>query len=129
MKKKRVILFPGSEDTSVLKENNITKPLKEIRAGKIYKIGQPSNRYYQYIHPIIDPKTLNIQNLEDFKKIENIIVRVISILRMSNGSSIAVLKHYKDQKVIGNIEKIFADVDMSIKSKELVNLDSDTQSS
>jgi len=127
MKKKRVVLFPGSEGTSVPTDNNIPKPLQEIQVGKVYKIGQPSNRYYQYIHPVLEPSTLSLKDLEDFKKIEDLIVLVISILRMSSGNRIAVLRNYKGEIFPGNIQKIFAHVDMSIKNKEIVKLDLDTK--
>ncbi|MET6989741.1 hypothetical protein [Sediminicola arcticus] len=120
MKKKRVILFPENETISLEKEHKCQNELLEIQPGKIYRIGQPSNRYFEYIHPVIEPRQMSVKEFDDFKQIEGMVITVISILSMADGNRIAILRNYDNTPFIGAIEQIFANVDMSITSGEIM---------
>ena len=127
MKKERIILFPenesGKEEGSAIYINSI----RNFRTGKSYRIGQPSSKNYQYIHPVIETRGMSVNDFEDFRIIEGMIITVTSILRMVNGSRIAVLRNFHDKPFLKNYEKVFAHIDMSISTHEIIPLDIETE--
>jgi hypothetical protein len=120
MKKERVILFPENKNIGLENDHNCINALQEIRIGQNYSIGQPSNRYYEYIHPVIDPGKMSVNEFEDFRIIEGKPIIVMSILVMADGKRIAVLRNYENKPFVGKIEQIFARIDMSITSREII---------
>jgi len=123
MKKERFALFPEIESFNLTSNEKYQPQLNDFSPGSIYRIGQPSKDNYQHIKPCILPNTLTAKESDDFKAIHGLIIRVTSILRMVNGKRVAVLRHYQDQLFLGKFEKIFAYVDMSIASREIIPLD------
>lgn len=123
MKKERVILFPGNENVIGEQSSNYEILVKDFWPGKTYRIGKPSNKYYQYVHPVIEPGSMSVNDFENFKIIEGMVITVTSILRMSGGNSIAVLRSYDHRPIIGKFEKIFTHFDMGITSREIIPLD------
>lgn len=122
MKKERIILFLGYENVIGEQSGKYEILVKDFWPGKTYRIGKPSNGYYQYIHPVIEPSSMSVNDFEDFRIIEGMVITVTSILRMSGGNSIAVLRRYDDIPFIGKVENIFAHVDMGIISREIIPL-------
>ena len=100
--------------------------LTDVVVGKTYRIGRPSNRYYEHIHPFLDPGAMSVENLEDFKAIPGLVVRVVSILSMVGGNRIAILWKYDGTAFMKTANRVFADIDKSILSKELISLDLET---
>lgn len=127
MKRERIELFPEIESFKVTPNEKYQLQLNEFLPGNMYRIGQPSKDNYQYIMPFIVPDILTAKELDAFKAIHGLIIRVTSILRMVNGKRVAVLRHYQDQLFLGEFEKIFAHVDMSIASREITHLDLETK--
>ncbi len=125
MKKERIILFPGHKESSAKKMHPDT--LLHITPGKAYRIGKPSNRYYEHLHPTLEPGRMTVKDFEDFRIIKDMIVIVSSILRMTNGARIAVLRRYDDTCFMNKIKKIFLTVDMGLASGELIALDLETE--
>lgn len=123
MKKEWPTLFPEIENFNLTFNEKYQPQLNDFAPGSIYRIGQPSKDNYQYIKPLIVPSKLTAKESDDFKAIHGLIIRVTSILRMVNGKRVAVLRHYQDQLFLGEFEKIFAQVDMSIASREIIALD------
>lgn len=101
--------------------------LTNVVVGKMYRIGRPSNRYYEHIHPFLDPGKMTIEHLENFKVIHGFVVRVVSILSMVGGNRIAVLRKHDGTTFTGTVNKIFADIDKSVHNKELMSLDLETE--
>lgn len=122
MKKERLILFPGNEgiNASFGKEHEIH--LKDLLPGNSYRIGKPSNMYYQYIYPAIVPDELNGEEFDDFKSIQGFIVKITSIIQMANGKRIVAMRESRDKLFLNRFEKIFAQVDMAIASREIISL-------
>jgi muramoyltetrapeptide carboxypeptidase LdcA involved in peptidoglycan recycling len=121
MKKKPVVLFPGSE--KIHKPEHLEKPLKKsIGLRDTVKIGKPSSRYFQFIHPSLDFDKHRLENLSNLTKNKDVIVLVTSILTMRGGKSIAVLRRLDGKLFQDNLECVFADIDDSIKSNELLDL-------
>lgn len=127
MKKERIVLFPGHEASSLEKRNTNKEELHDIAPGKAYRIGKPSNRYYEHIHPTLEPGQMTVSDFEGFRRIKGTIVIVTSILRMKNGDRIAVLRTYDDTFFMDEIKKIFAFIKMSLAREELIALDLEAQ--
>jgi hypothetical protein len=100
--------------------------ISTLRPGDYVKIGHPSNRYYEYISPSIDPGNLNISDLKKFRAIRGEIVKIISIITMANGDAMAVLVDQDWQPFFKNIPKIYAHLEKGFASKELLPLDRHT---
>lgn len=123
MKKERFALFPEIESFNLTSNEKYELQVNDFSPGNVYRIGQPSRDNYQYIRPFIHQDRLTEKQSDDFKAIHGLIIRVTSILRMVNGKRFAVLRHYEDQLFLGEFEKVFAQVDMSIASREIIALD------
>lgn len=65
---------------------------------------------------------MSVNNFEDFKIIEGMVITVTSILRISGGNRILLLRSYDHRLIFGKVEKIFAHVDMGITSWEIIPL-------
>ncbi len=126
MKKERPVLFPEFENNNALPREKMKISLKDLTLGHIYKIGEPSSLHYQHISPVINSEENNISKLEDFSKIEGVMIKVTSILQMVNGNKIAVLMPYKSELILNTYEKIFAHLENSVTSSEIVSLDLET---
>jgi len=128
MKKERTLLFPEIESFTVVASKEKRQiQLTDFLPGRIYRIGQPSTKYYQHLRPFIVPQELSEREQDDFKKIRSLIVRVASIISLENGERIAVLRHYEDKLFLDKFEKIFAHVEMSTTSLEIIPLDLETK--
>jgi len=88
----------------------------------ILKIGKPSNRYYQFIHPSLDFKNHQLEDLAKLRKIKDAIVTVSSILTMKGGRLVAVLRRNDGKNYQNRLERVFADVNESLRAKELLPL-------
>jgi len=127
MKKERTLLFPEIESFTVASKDEYQIQLTDFLPGKIYRIGRPSTKYYQHIRPFIVPEEFSERESDDFKKILGLIVKVTSIISLVNGKRIAVLRHYEDKLLLDKFEKIFAHVQMSTISLEIIHLDLETK--
>ncbi len=129
MKRQRVVLFQGEERKDEKIDDSVNINLKDIIPGKVYRIGKPSNRYYEYIHPVLEPGNLMVDDFEEFRIIEGALIVVTSILHMNKGNRIAVLRGYHELPFLGRGERIFAHIDKSVEKLELIALDIETQQS
>ena len=110
MKKEPIIYFPQITETP---------QEKEVLVGEVLRLGKPSKRYYEHVYHALNNNSLRVKELQELLKLEGLSVKIISILRMRSGDSIAVL-HRKDGKEFSaNIEKLFASVDKALDTKEL----------
>lgn len=110
MKKEPIIYFPQITETP---------QEKEVLVGEVLRLGKPSKRYYEHVYHALNNNSLRLKELQELLKLEGLSVKIISILRMRSGDSIAVL-HRKDGKEFSaNIEKLFASVDKALDTKEL----------
>lgn len=110
MKKEPIIYFPQASETPIKKEVNV---------GRLLRIGKPSKRYYEHIYHSLNHNAHRLQDLQRLVKVEGLTVRVISILKMRTGDTIAVL-HRKDGKdFLTDIKKLFANIDKALATKEL----------
>jgi len=110
MRKEPIIYFSN--------EDLIPKDRKPF-VGQFLQIGKPSKRCYEYIHHSLNHDAHTLSELQDLLKLEGIMVKIISILKMRNGSEIAVLRKKDEQNFLTTIDKLFADLSKSIESKEL----------
>ncbi len=85
--------------------------LTDVAVGKTYRIGKPSNRYFEHIQPFLEPSAMSVENLEDFKAIQGLAVRVVSILSMVGGNRIAILWKYDGPAFMKTANKVFANID------------------
>lgn len=127
MKKQRIAFLPEIDDIELKLENTVNDKLKDILPGRLYRIGKPSNKYYEHLYPILEPGKLTLDDLEEFRTIEGTLIVVNSIIHMSKGNRIGVLRRYDELRFLGKFEKIFAIVDKSIEKCELVAIDIETQ--
>ena len=127
MKKERPILFPVKQSINVVSIGKDQISLNDLSLGEIYRIGKPSDRYYESIYPVIDPDSLNAQEFEEFSAIQGFLIKVTSILRMLNGKRIAVLRHHQDEPFLNKFGKIYAHVDLGITTREIIPLDLETK--
>lgn len=99
-------------------EDEIRKDRKPS-VGQFLQIGKPSKRCYEYIHHSLNHNSHTLSELQDLLKLEGATVKIISILKMRNGSEIAVLRKKDEKNFLRGIDKLFADLNRSMKSKEL----------
>ncbi|QLG45667.1 hypothetical protein [Costertonia aggregata] len=119
MKKERPILFPEFEN-SVSGDKIKEEENHDIRPGHRFKIGKPSNRYFQYIHTSLNFNEHNIKGLKDMLGLQGLEVMVTSILMMTNGVSYAVLMRNDKKQFLDNTLKIYAETEKSLRTKELI---------
>lgn len=110
MKKDPIIYFPNTADTS---------EQKIAAVGQQLSIGKPSKHYYEYINHSLNYNSLELKDFKALLKLEGVAVRIISILKMKNGDQIAVLRKKDGNDFLKNIEKLFADLNKGLVSKEL----------
>lgn len=127
MKKERPVLFPEFENSNELPSEQLRNSLNDLALGHVYKIGEPSSLHYQHIYPAINSEEMNISELEDFNTIQGSIVKVTSILQMANDNKIAVLMPYKAELLLNEYQKIFAHIENSVSSDEIISLDLETK--
>lgn len=109
MKKEPIIYFPGE----------LIPKDKKPSVGQFLQIGKPSKRCYEYIHHSLNHNSHTLSELQDLLKLEGAKVKIVSILKMRNGSEIAVLRQKDEKNFLKSIDKLFADINKSMKSKEL----------
>lgn len=110
MKKEPIIYFPQDPETVVT---------DTVAVGRLLRIGKPSKRYYEHIYHSLNYNTHRLQDLQHLLKVEGLTVRIVSILSMRSGDSIAVL-HRKDGKdFLTDIKKLFTHIDKALAAKEL----------
>ncbi len=118
MKKRRPVFYP--EFNVEEKESKVeVLEWQHMRPGQNLKIGDPSNKYYQYIYTSLnfdDHKVENLKKLLNFKGME---VVVVSILKMKDGSFFAVLER-KGEVFTDKISRVYADLKNAYLKKELV---------
>lgn len=108
--------FIGDENMSA----HVDTKWQDIRPDHKLKIGRPSNRYYQYIYPSLNFKDHSLDNLKELLEIEGTEVYVRSILKMTNGESYAVLSRSGDAFFNGDKSRIYAEIQKSYESFELI---------
>ena len=127
MKKERPVLFPEFENSIALTSEKLKISLNDLTLGHSYKIGKPSSLHYQHVYPTINSEEMSINEHEDFSTIQGSIVKVTSILQMANGTKIAVLMPYKAELLLNEYQKIFAHIENSVISDEIIALDLETR--
>lgn len=127
MKREQTLLFPenvhhteGPIDQQIIAPNDFV-------LGAIYKIGRPSSIHFQYLNPTLDANTYTVASLSDFTAVQFVLIKATSVLRMKNGKKIAVFRHFQDEPFLGKFEKIYEQLNLSLSSKEIINLDSETR--
>jgi len=110
MKREPIIYFPQSTET--LQE-------KEVVVGEVLRLGKPSKRYYEHVHHALNHNYNQLKEPQELLKLEGLPVKIVSILRMRSGYSIAVLHRKDGKEFLTNIEKLFAIVDKALDTKEL----------
>lgn len=110
MKKEPIIYFPQDSES----------PEQRVPAvGSFVRIGKPSSRYYEHIYHSLNYNAHRLSDLQSLLKLEGITVKVISILKMKTGAKIAVLHKKEGGNFLTNIEKLFANLDKALDTKEL----------
>ncbi len=118
MKKRRPVFYPEFDvDEKTPKVD--TLEWQNIRPGQYLKIGDPSNRYYQYIYTSLSFDDHKVENLKKLLSFEGMEVVVISILKMKDGSFFAVLER-KGEAFTDRISRVYADLKNAYLKKELV---------
>lgn len=110
MKKEPIIYFPNS--TAV-------KDKLTAKVGQQLAIGKPSKQYYEYINHSLNYNFLELKDFKALLKLEGIHVKIVSILNMKSGNQIAVLRRKDGRDFLKNIEKLFADLNKGLASREL----------
>ena len=110
MKKEPIIYFPQD-----------VKPSEKrlLAVGSFAQIGKPSSRYYEHIYHSLNHNAHQLSDLQALLKLEGITVKVTSILKMKTGDKIAVLHKKEGGNFLANIEKLFANLDKALETKEL----------
>lgn len=124
-KKASASFYPALEVGDLYKEDRALE-LESIRPGNYLKIGHPSNRYYEYISPSLSPGNLSLLDLKQFRSIRGEIVKIVSILKMSNGGDTLVLAYEDWRPFSEGVVKIYAQLEKGFASKELLPLDKQT---
>lgn len=120
MKKSRPIFYPEFDDVKNNAER-VDNKWQDIRPSQRLKIGRPSSLYFQHIYPSLNFKEHSINNFKEMLKFEGMEVFVTSILKMKNGESYAVLDRKENVFFSKNISRIYAEVEKSFLSNEIVN--------
>jgi hypothetical protein len=110
MKKEPIVYFPEGV-------GNPTKPL--ARVGQILRLGKPSMRYYEHVYHSLNHSDHSLRNLQELVNLEGLTVKIISILKMRSGDSVAVIHRKDGKKFSTNIEKLFTHIDKALETKEL----------
>lgn len=110
MKKEPIIYFPNTVEE---------RKNKKASVGQILRIGKPSKRHYEYLYHSLNYNSHTIEELQKLLKLEGLKVKIVSILKMSNGSEIAVLRKKDERPFLNDIEKIFSDLNKGLETKEL----------
>lgn len=118
MKKREPVFYPEfNADEKVAKVEAIE--WLNIRPGQHLKLGEPSNRYYQYIYTSMNFNNHKVENLKKLLNFQGMEVVVVSILKMNDGSFFAVLEK-KGEAFTERISRIYADLKNAYLKKELV---------
>ncbi|MGC1515349.1 MAG: hypothetical protein WA810_07205 [Maribacter sp.] len=120
MKYERLILFPYND---LIVTTDPPKPdpyQKELLLGATYVIGQASSAYYRYVSPVMFPRNMSPQALQNFMPIEGALTIVTSILQMRNGENIAVLRPLNDRPFLKKFHKLFVLADKALSTHELL---------
>ena len=126
MKKKASIPFDPAMEVGDLYKEDRSFDLDSIRPGSYLKIGHPSNRYYEYVSPSLSPGNLSLLDLKKFRSIRGEILKIVSILKMSNGDDTVVLAYQDWRPFSEGTTKIYAHLEKGFESKELLPLDKQT---
>jgi len=127
MEKERIVYFSEHENSTKGFGKVDKIELSLFSPGKIYRMGIPSDVHYRHIYPNIDCNILDTTEMEHLNLIQGSIITVTSIIRMVNGKRIAVLRHFEERPFLDRFDKIFADVDMAVASREIIPVDLETE--
>ncbi len=93
-----------------------------IRPGSVLRLGNPTHQMYSSIYPSLKFKEHTISDLKSLKKLKGMIVVVISILTLTQGAHYAVLRPEKDKNFHKNLDRLYAEIPVSLEKKELLKL-------
>ncbi|MFK7811199.1 MAG: hypothetical protein AB8B59_01820 [Maribacter sp.] len=110
MKKEPIIYFAAEDERPKDRKPSV---------GQFLRIGRPSKRCYEYVHHSLNYSSHTLKDLQGLLKLEGTKVKIISILKMRNGSEVAVLRKNDEKNFFKSIDKLFADLHKGIASKEL----------
>ncbi len=117
MKKERTNLFP---EITLFSSDKTADEKVTVRPGNFLKIRKPSNRYYKAVYHSLKFGEHQLGQLQKLSQVTYEIVRVVSVLRMKNGTSLAVLRKPDETPFYGQVLKLFADIEEGVACKELV---------
>lgn len=119
MKKEIILPFPEYDKNNRIRTKTDSEEIL-IRPGMLFKLGRPSNLYYEFIYASLHFDRHRLSDLKKLLKFRGMQVQVVSILKMKDGSTIAALSRTDGKAFSENITKLFADISKSIKTKELL---------
>ncbi|RKN83181.1 hypothetical protein [Ulvibacterium marinum] len=119
MKKEIILPFPEYDKNDRIRTNVDSEEIP-IRPGMLFKLGRPSNLYYEFIYASLHFDRHKLSDLKELLKFRGTEVQVVSILKMKDGSTIAALSRTDDKAFSESIAKLFADVSKSIRARELL---------
>jgi|GEM_PF-1697715 len=119
MKKEIILPFPGYEKNAKLSSKAAVDEIS-IRPGMSFRLGKPSNLYYEFIYASLHFERHTLADLKKMLKFRGLEVQAVSILKMKDGSKIASLSRSDGKAFSETMVRIFADVTKSLKSRELL---------
>ncbi|WP_425234760.1 hypothetical protein [Ulvibacterium sp.] len=119
MKKEIILPFPEYDKNDRTRTTTDNEEIP-IRPGMLFKLGRPSNLYYEFIYASLHFDRHKLSDLKELLQFRGTEVQVVSILKMKDGSTIAALSRTDDKAFSENTTKLFADISKSIKAKELL---------
>ncbi|WP_422083221.1 hypothetical protein [Ulvibacterium sp.] len=119
MKKEVILPFPKFDERNEHRTKANTEEIP-IRPGMLFRVGRPSNLYYEFIYASLYFDRHKLSDLKKLLKFQGTEVQVVSILKMKDGSTIAALSRSDGKAFSETVTKLFADISKSIKAKELL---------
>ncbi|UII74546.1 hypothetical protein LV716_09725 [Flagellimonas sp. HMM57] len=119
-KKERPAIFPdtGFNETS---SKSYHKNYK-VKLGELFKIGNPVNKSYLYIHDSVNGETSEIASRIPVHKIMSQLVVIIGILELSNKKEKVILERKDKNDFFRGQSRLYVAIDDAIISKELIPL-------
>ncbi|UII78117.1 hypothetical protein [Flagellimonas sp. CMM7] len=121
MKKKEYpVIFPNHKS-----DKTSSKPFRktyEVRLGASFKIGEPANKSYLYLHDSLKDNTSDAELIIPSHKIINQTVVITGILKLANADQKVILERKDKNDFYRGQNRLYVTIDQAIVAKELIPL-------
>ncbi len=121
MKKKEYpVIFPNHKpDETPFKSYHKSY---QVKLGAPFKIGQPANKSYLYLHDSLKENTSDEELIIPSHKIVDQTVVIIGILELTNANQKVILERKDKNDFYKGQSRLYVNIDQAIVAKELIPL-------